>query len=74
MGRGVRPHVTLNCQADRYAGPTERIVEFTSRAGGGLVSFMEKGDRLSVHVYGQDATVDVSAGRAVETPDEGSEK
>ena len=47
--------------ADRYAN--EKIIEFSSPAGGGLISFtITPDDQLDVHVYRQDLTVSVTAG------------
>ena len=49
--------------ADQYGN--EKIIEFSSPAGGGLISFaILPDDQLSVHVYRQDLTVRVSAGEA----------
>ena len=51
--------------ADRYGN--EKIIEFSSPVGGGLISFVITGDdQLEVHVYRQDMTVQVTTGR----PDE----
>jgi len=48
--------------ADHYAA-AEKIIEFSSPVGGGLISFtVMPDDQLSVHVYRQDLTVQVSAG------------
>lgn len=34
-----RPKVLTRCVANQYATPNERIIEFTSKNGGGLISF-----------------------------------
>jgi hypothetical protein len=62
--RRNRPKVETRCVADRYAGDSERIVEFSSEAGGGLIAFRVVGGRLRVDVYRQDKTVDVNVGKA----------
>jgi hypothetical protein len=49
--------------ADRYGN--EKIIAFSSPVGGGLISFeITADDQLSVQVYRQDLTVQVSAGIA----------
>ena len=58
-----RPKVLTRCVANRYAAPNERIVEFTSKNGGGLISFATLLDgRLAVDVYRCDPTVVVRIG------------
>ena len=48
--------------ADRYGN--EKIIEFSSPVGGGLISFViTPDDQLDVHVYRQDMTVRVTAGQ-----------
>jgi hypothetical protein len=54
--------VTTRPVASQYDGPAEKTIEFSSPAGGGLISFTLRDDRLDVHVYRQDMTVAVSAG------------
>ena len=54
-----KPKVTLRCPADNYAGPDERIIEFSSSAGGGLIAFQLYGDELVVYVHKEDPTVRV---------------
>lgn len=55
-----RPRVITNCVAQQYAGPNERIIEFSSTQGGGLIAFRECPDgRLLVSVYNIDDTVNV---------------
>jgi hypothetical protein len=48
--------------ASQYDGPAGKTIEFSSPAGGGLISFTLRDDRLDVHVYRHDMTVAVSAG------------
>ena len=56
-----KPRVRLKCVANNYAGPNERIIEFSHNNGGGLISLSPTDDgRLLVAVYNCDATVDVS--------------
>lgn len=59
--RSGRNRVNVNTSpvADRYAGPDERIVEFSSPEGGGLVSFMVRDGKLIVDLYRLDDTVEV---------------
>lgn len=53
-----RPTVKTRCVADHYHGPGERIVEFSSPNGGGLISFFMREDGvLSVDLYRLDPTV-----------------
>ena len=56
-----KPSVTTKCPANQYTGPNERIVEFDSSAGGGLISLRVLDGRLHVEVYRTDDTVDVVA-------------
>lgn len=63
---GITIHTTP--PAGHYAAPNEKIIEFSSPAGSGLISFLLRPDgRLNVHVYRQDLTVIVTAGDA-DTP------
>jgi hypothetical protein len=59
--RGRRPRVLTRCVAQRYAAPNERVVEFGSRAGAGLISLWLNEDKneLYVHLYRCDAAVRV---------------
>lgn len=60
-----RPRVTTNCVASRYTQKNERIIEFSSDNGGGLISFLATDDgRLLVDVYNQDSSVEVRVGGA----------
>ena len=59
----VKSEISVNTRpvADRYAN--EKIIEFSSPVGGGLISFtVTPDDQLSVHVYRQDLSVQVTAG------------
>jgi hypothetical protein len=61
----TRSEITVNTRpvADRCGN--EKIIEFSSPVGGGLISFViTPDDQLSVHVYRQDITVQVTAGLA----------
>lgn len=53
--------VNTNCVADTYATLNERIIEFSSPGGGGLISFRLEtramAVRLVVEVYRHDPTV-----------------
>ncbi len=63
----MRPRVITKCVAQCYAGPDERIIEFSSKGGGGLIAFHEcelpsGKKRLRVDVYRIDDTVEVAVG------------
>ena len=59
-----KPKITLNCVANHYAEPNERIIEFSHENGGGLVSFsVLNNGNLLVSVYRQDETVYVTSGK-----------
>jgi hypothetical protein len=50
--------VIIACVADGYHGPGERIIEFSSENGGGLIAFALRDDgTLLVNVYNTDRTV-----------------
>jgi hypothetical protein len=55
-----RPSVNLKCSADRYAAPNERIIEFSSESGGGLIDLCDVGETLLVSVYRTDDSVEVT--------------
>lgn len=57
-----RCSVTVNCVADRYHAPNERIVEFTFPSGkGGLISFRLNANGAEVvEVYRLDDEIQVS--------------
>lgn len=66
----AKPKVTVRAVADLYAGPTERIIEFSDRQvpAGGLIALRrcERPDgrhRLMVQIYRCDAEVDVVVGQ-----------
>lgn len=54
-----RPKVIVNCVASRYANNSrERVIEFSSKYGGGLISFFERDDgKLVVDLYRLDPNV-----------------
>ncbi len=56
-----RIKVTTRCVADRYSAPNEKIVEFSSDVGGGLVSFRIGADNhMHIQVYRTDPNITVS--------------
>lgn len=59
-----KPKVNTNPVANNYSAPNERIIEYSSKSGGGLIAFREVDGRLIVELYRHDATVDVSVGPA----------
>lgn len=64
-----KPSINTSPVASHYASPGERIIEYSSEAGGGLVSFRvlqgdTGADRLAVHLYRQDQSVMITAGPA----------
>ena len=60
----TKPKVTTRCVANQYAGHNERIIEFSSKSGGGLISFLDTGDgHLRVDVYRIDRTVKVKVAK-----------
>lgn len=55
-----KPSVNKRCVANSYAAPNERIIEFSGKAGGGLISFREtEGGGLVVSIYRCDAPVQI---------------
>ena len=52
-----KPRVIVNCVASNYECNSERIIEFSSGSGGGLISLYDNGETLSVSVYNIDSTV-----------------
>ena len=57
-----KPSVDTNPVANKYArNSNERIIEFSSGAGGGLIAFREIDGKLIVEVYSEDSTVEVRA-------------
>ena len=72
-----KPKVIVQCVASQYECPDERIIEFNSKGGGGLISFYARCDgTLSVTLYRLDPTVivgktyfDPRVGRARRVPD-----
>ena len=58
-----RIKVNTSPVADTYSGTNEKIIEFSSPNGGGLISFNLMADgTLRVDVYRQDASVTVTVG------------
>jgi hypothetical protein len=56
----MKPRVLTRCAANNYTAPNERVIEFSSKNGGGLISFRTSEDgNLDVHVYRCDSTVRV---------------
>lgn len=60
----MKPRVITKCVASHYAGPNERIIEFSSRYGGGLISLMETVGGLRVDLYRLDPTVTVTVAQS----------
>lgn len=55
-----KPRVITRCVANTYTNDRERIIEFSSDHGGGLISFFLRDDgTLAVDVYRCDPTVTV---------------
>lgn len=54
-----KPKVNLDANANYYAGPDERIIEFSSDGGGGLISFKVVDGHLHVSLYRLDRAVRV---------------
>lgn len=50
-------HVSLHPPANLYSAPNERIVEYSSPNGGGLISFRLVDGHLRVELYRHDDTV-----------------
>ena len=60
----AKPKVTTNPVANQYASENQRIVEYSSKAGGGLIAFTVTDDgRLVVDLYQHDATVEIRVGK-----------
>lgn len=65
-----KPSINTSPVAGRYAGPGERIIEYSSPSGGGgLISFrviagQDGAERLAVDLYRHDANVDIRVGLA----------
>ncbi len=55
----MKPKVTLRCPANAYAGPNERIIEYSADGQGGLISFVIGNGKLTVQLYRHDATVEI---------------
>lgn len=59
-----KPSVNTSPVASKYAASDERIIEYSSPAGGGLIALRVTGDRLAVDLYRHDPTVDIRVGSA----------
>ena len=60
MTRPIKPSINVNPPANRCTMPHERIVEFTTRQGGGLLQIRYGDDgTVTLVVYRQDPTVHV---------------
>jgi hypothetical protein len=68
----TKPRVNINPFANNYSAPNERIIEYSSKSGGGsggLIALRETDDgRLTVYLYRHDATVDIRVGPAEGLP------
>ena len=60
----MKPKVITKCVANAHSAANERIIEFSSKSGGGLIAFTEWDGRLIVDVYRCDATVEVRVGKS----------
>jgi hypothetical protein len=68
-----KPKVNTNPVANNYSAPNERIIEYSSKSGGGLIALRETDDgRLTVDLYRHDDTVDIRVGPAEGIPTEGN--
>lgn len=54
-----RPSLKTKCVAASYAAPNERIAEFSSEKGGGLIGIRTVGEECRVEVYRCDSGVSV---------------
>lgn len=50
----ARPTVRLDCVAQGYAAPNERIVEISSTHGGCLIAVIDTSEGLMIDVYRSD--------------------
>lgn len=68
MSKQRKPKVIVNCVANHYTGPNERIIEFTFPSGeGGLISLRTTHEGASVvDVYNYDRYVQVLVGERKE--------
>lgn len=56
----AKPKVTINPVANAHTAGNERIIEYSSASGGGLIEFRELHGRLSVFTYRHDDTVEIN--------------
>jgi len=62
--------INTNPVANGYTGRDEKIIEFSSPGGGGLISFrLNDKNELDVSVYRTDDTVTVALAKDVRTPE-----
>ena len=60
----AKPSVNTNPVANQYTGRTERIIEYSSPNGGGLISLRVMDDgTLRVDLYRHDPTVTITVGQ-----------
>ncbi|HPW22200.1 MAG TPA: hypothetical protein PLE61_15475 [Vicinamibacterales bacterium] len=64
MAKRSAVKITTNCAANHYTGSNERIVEYSSPHGGGLIAFRsdEESGVLRVDLYRHDPTVKILVG------------
>lgn len=61
----TKPKVTTNPVANQYAGPNERIIEYSHKGLGGLIAFRQTEDgNLRVDLYRHDEGVQINTGQA----------
>lgn len=59
----TKPKVDINPGANNFAGPNERIIEYSVRGGpGGLILFRETEAGLTVELYQHDPNVEIRVG------------
>lgn len=63
----AKPKVNTNPVANQYSAPNERIIEYSSTQGGGLISIRETdAGRLRVDLYQHDDSVEIIVGKPKE--------
>jgi hypothetical protein len=58
-----KPKVITNPVANQYASKDERIIEYSSDGGGGLIAFRVVEGRLIIDLYRHDNTVEIRVGK-----------
>lgn len=53
----AKPRIITKCPANAYTGKNERVVEYSSDSGGGLIRLIEVEGVLHVTLYRHDETV-----------------